>query len=83
MALLTQKTACPPATMTLLNARRVWHLEHLDLISEGIGRLAVHLPRPRSRAVSRTVDLASRVRCERPRSLPLLSKRLNFILFFL
>lgn len=80
VALLAEEAPGTTTSVTCFDGGRVRHLEHLHFAAEEIRRIGWDVPRARGGTATRTINFATAVRHKSPRRLPLLRKRLDFVL---
>lgn len=80
VALLAEEAPGTATSVTCFDGGRVRHLEHLHFAAEEIRRIGWDVPRARGGTTTRTINFPSAVRHKSPRRLPLLRKRLDFVL---
>lgn len=80
VTLLAEETPSTTTSVTCFDGGRVRHLEHLHFAAEEIRRIGWDVPRARGGTATRTINFATAVRHKSPRRLPLLRKRLDFVL---
>lgn len=80
VALLAEEAPGTATSVTCFDGGRVRHLEHLHFAAEEIRRIGWDVPRARGGTATRTINFATAVRHKSPRRLPLLRKRLDFVL---